>query len=160
MIIFKLGTKGVQQFTYLIYLLSFFLLLCILHRSYFPDQGLNPCPLQCKYGVLTAGLPGKTPNSLFLNTLSCSSDRSSCHSPFFLHLLQLPKFRCVCVQSHFSRVRIFATLWTVACQAPLSMGILQARILEWVAPLQGIIPTQGSNLCLLWLLHCRQILYC
>ena len=23
--------------------------------------------------------------------------------------------------------------WTVACQAPLSMGILQARILEWVA---------------------------
>ena len=26
-----------------------------------------------------------------------------------------------------------ATLWTVACQAPLSVGILQARILEWVA---------------------------
>ena len=26
-----------------------------------------------------------------------------------------------------------ATLWTVASQAPLSMGILQARILEWVA---------------------------
>ena len=108
LIIFKLGTKGVQQFTYLIYLLSFsfffFLLLCILHRSYFPDQGLNPCPLQCKYGVLTAGLPGKTPNSLFLNTLSCSSDRSSCHSPFFLHLLQLPKFRYACVLGHFSRV--------------------------------------------------------
>ena len=27
----------------------------------------------------------------------------------------------------------FATLWTVACQAPLSMGILQARTLDWVA---------------------------
>ena len=26
-----------------------------------------------------------------------------------------------------------ATPWTVACQAPLSMGILQARILEWIA---------------------------
>ena len=25
------------------------------------------------------------------------------------------------------------TLWTVAHQAPLSMGILQVRILEWVA---------------------------
>ena len=25
------------------------------------------------------------------------------------------------------------TPWTVACQAPLSMGILQARILKWVA---------------------------
>ena len=30
---------------------------------------------------------------------------------------------------------LFATLWTVAHQAPLSMGILQARILEWVAML-------------------------
>ena len=27
----------------------------------------------------------------------------------------------------------YATQWTVACQAPLSMGILQARILEWVS---------------------------
>jgi len=33
-----------------------------------------------------------------------------------------------------SRVRLFMTPWTVACrQAPLSMGILWARILEWVA---------------------------
>ena len=36
------------------------------------------------------------------------------------------------VQS-LSRVRLFATPWTVACQAPLSMGILQAKILERVA---------------------------
>ena len=28
---------------------------------------------------------------------------------------------------------LFATLWTVACQASLSIGILQARLLEWVA---------------------------
>ena len=32
-----------------------------------------------------------------------------------------------------SCVRLFATLWTVAHQAPLSMGLLQARILESVA---------------------------
>ena len=32
-----------------------------------------------------------------------------------------------------SPVRLFVTPWTVARQAPLSMGILQARILEWVA---------------------------
>ena len=32
-----------------------------------------------------------------------------------------------------SHVRLFATPWVVACQAPLSMEILQARILEWVA---------------------------
>ena len=38
-----------------------------------------------------------------------------------------------CVLSHFSCILLFATLWTVAHQAPLSMGILQARIPEWVA---------------------------
>ena len=27
-------------------------------------------------------------------------------------------------------VQLFVTLWTVACQAPLSMGILQARVVE------------------------------
>ena len=38
-----------------------------------------------------------------------------------------------CVLSHFSHVSLFASLWTVACQVPLSIGILQARILKWVA---------------------------
>ena len=37
-----------------------------------------------------------------------------------------------CVQSR-SHVRLFATPWTVVWQAPLSMRILQPRILEWVA---------------------------
>ena len=35
--------------------------------------------------------------------------------------------------SHSSCVQLFVTLRTVALQAPLSMGVLQARILEWVA---------------------------
>ena len=38
-----------------------------------------------------------------------------------------------CTVSCFSRVQLFATIWTVAHQAPLSMRILQARILEWAA---------------------------
>ena len=29
---------------------------------------------------------------------------------------------CVCILSRFSCVRLFVTLWTVALQAPLSMG--------------------------------------
>ena len=37
------------------------------------------------------------------------------------------------VTSRFSRVWLFVTLWTAARQASLSMGILQARILEWAA---------------------------
>ena len=57
-----------------------------------------------------------------------------------------------------SHVQLFVTPWTVAFQVPLSIGILQARILEWVAIpfFQGIFLIQGSNP---GLLHCRQILY-
>ena len=29
-----------------------------------------------------------------------------------------------CMPSHFDYVQLFETLWIVACQAPLSMGIL------------------------------------
>ena len=39
---------------------------------------------------------------------------------------------CVCVQL-LSHVQLFVTAWTIAYQAPLSMGFSQARILEWVA---------------------------
>ena len=45
---------------------------------------------------------------------------------------------------------------TVAHQAPLSMGILQARILEWVSMPSSRGSTQGLNS---GLLHYRQILY-
>ena len=36
---------------------------------------------------------------------------------------------CVCV---FSHVQLLATLWTVTCQASVSLGSSQARILDWV----------------------------
>ena len=40
---------------------------------------------------------------------------------------------CAYILSQFSHVQLFATLWTIALQAPLSVGwILQARVLEWV----------------------------
>ena len=50
-----------------------------------------------------------------------------------------------------------AALWTVARQAPLSVGILQARILEWVAmPSSRGSSRPRDQTCLL---HCRQSLY-
>ena len=64
------------------------------------------------------------------------------------------------VLSYFSCVRLFETLWTVAQQSPLSKGF--SRQEYWSGChvlLQGIFPTQGSNPCLLCLLHCRQIFY-
>ena len=52
----------------------------------------------------------------------------------------------VCMLSGFSRVRIFATPWTVARQAPPSMGF--SRQEYWMGChllLQGSFPTQGLN---------------
>ena len=33
----------------------------------------------------------------------------------------------VCVLNHFSLVQLFATLWAVACHAPLSMGFSRQK---------------------------------
>ena len=63
---------------------------------------------------------------------STSKDRQLLVFPLprnqFLSLSLSPP-HCVCMLSCFSLVRFFVTLWPVASQAPLSMGILQARIL-------------------------------
>ena len=53
-----------------------------------------------------------------------------------------------------SHVQLFATPWTVAHQAPLSMGLPSKNTgVGCHFLLQGIIPTQGSTSCLLHLLH-------
>ena len=69
-----------------------------------------------------------------------------------LHFLQVEKCVSCSVVSN--------SLPSMDCGPPGSSihGILQARILEWVAISfsRGIFPTQGLNL---GLLHCRQILY-
>ena len=56
---------------------------------------------------------------------------------------QLFIYIVLCALSH-SCVRIFATPWTIACQAPLSVGILQARILDLLPfPPSGDLPNPG-----------------
>ena len=57
---------------------------------------------------------------------------------------------------HFSHIRLFATLWTIAHQAPLRDSPGKKTGVGCHAHLQGIFTTQGSNLSLL---HCRWILY-
>ena len=43
-----------------------------------------------------------------------------------------------------SRVQLFAALWTIAHQAPLSMGFSRQGYLEWVAiPSPGDLPNPG-----------------
>ena len=77
----------------------------------------------------------------------------------FLGLKKSSQEGLVCVLSCFSCVLLFVTLWTVAHQVPLFMGFSKQEYwsrLGCHAPLQGIFLTQGLNLCLLRLLHCRQ----
>ena len=64
---------------------------------------------------------------------------------------------CLCVLSHFSCFRLFATLWTVTRHTPPSMGFSSKNTGVGCHFLfQGIFPTQGSKP---GLLHCRRFLY-
>ena len=77
--------------------------------------------------------------------------------PFDIHLI-IQSHACVCALT-----KLFQSYPTLCnpmdCSPPGSSvhEILQARILY--ALLQGIFPTQESNLCLLHLLLCKWILY-
>ena len=60
----------------------------------------------------------------------------SWHHIFIMDMLNMDRLHmCIYVYmlSHFSHVWLFVTPWSIIHQAPLSMGILQVRILEWVA---------------------------
>ena len=51
---------------------------------------------------------------------------------------------CACMLSHFSHVQFSATLWTIACQAPLFMGF--SRQEYWsglLCPSPGDLPDPG-----------------
>ena len=71
-----------------------------------------------------------------------SSDSSSCIGLGLIHL-------------RTRSLALFVNLWTLAYWDPLSVGFSRVGC---HALLQGIFPTQGSNLHLLWLLNCRWIL--
>ena len=56
-----------------------------------------------------------------------------CHPYKYLLILIILHLFPILLCLVISHVQLFATPCTVAFQAPLSIGILQARILEWVA---------------------------
>ena len=65
-----------------------------------------------------------------------------------------------CALSSFSRVQLFATLWIIALQGPLSMEFSRQEYWSgWPCSPPGIFPTHGLNCCLYvpctgrWVLH-------
>ena len=70
-----------------------------------------------------------------------------------------PSCTCVCVQL-LSYVQLFATLWSVAHQAPVSLVFFRQEYWSGLpCPPPGIFLTQGLNPHLLSLLHWQVILY-
>ena len=64
------------------------------------------------------------------------------------------RYICACMLSCFSCAQLFATLWTIAHQALLSMGLTRQEYCSGLpCPPPGIFPTQVSNPPLLCLPH-------
>ena len=79
-------------------------------------------------------------SSLTLSDLmDCSLPGSSIHGIFQARVLE---WGAIAFSSCYSRVQFFVTQWTIALQAPLSMEILQVRILKWVVMPRGSSPLQ------------------
>ena len=93
-------------------------------QEIFPTQESNQGLLHCRWILYQLSYEGSpaTREATAMRSL-CTTTKSSPPS------LKLEK---ACTQQQ-SRVQLSATPWTVGHQAPLSIGILQARILEWVA---------------------------
>ena len=82
-------------------------------QGIFPTQGLNSCLLHWQVESLSSEPPGKQA------------------------LRRV--YVCVCLITQLCLT--LCNPWTATCQAPLSMGILQARILEWVT----VLSCRGSS---------------
>ena len=82
--------------------------------------------------------------------LACCSPRGRKESDM-TERLNVTELMPVCC--HSSRVRLFVTPWTVARQAPLSMGLSRQEYWSGLPfPNPGILLTQGLNLPLMCLL--------
>ena len=110
----------------------------------------NGNPLQCSClenprdrGAWWAAVSGVAQSRTWLKRLSSSSNSTQFRtSKFFLPVSVLSRFSCVW---------LFVTLWTVACQVPLSMGFSRQEYQSWV-PLSspGDLPNPGKLASLLY----------
>ena len=137
-------------------------------QGIFPSQGSNPGLPHCRkilYLLSHKGSPRILEWIAYPFSSACSWPRnrtgvSSIAGRFFTYWAWRKPNVCVCVcvcvcmQVQVSPVWLFVILWTVALQAPLSMGLSRQNTgVGFHYLLQGIFPTQGSNLHPLCLLN-------
>ena len=80
------------------------------------------------------------------------------HTHTHIYIYTYLQLHITCVLSHFSCVQLFVTLWTVACQSPLSMGLSKQEYWSGLpCPPAGDLPDPGIephiSLFLLCVLH-------
>ena len=109
---------------------------------FYPEVGSNQKPMWI--------LP--TLRSILSPSVTIDSAPITTNQVFLLPLRSTPSLvHCIpaCMLSHFSHARPFEIPWTVAQQAPLSMGF--SRQEYWSGPPSGESPDRGPNLCHLYL---------
>ena len=116
---------------------------CSVMSTSLQSHGLQPSRLFCPWnsserntGVISHSLQGSFltfPTSLLFHMLAMELI-PSLQLPGLSHELNMDhtESHVLCCAQSFSCVPLFATKWTVA-HPPLSMGVLQARIQEWIA---------------------------
>ena len=93
----------------------------------------------CNFGVLA----GEDEPTSSYSTILELMDNCFTMCAIFCCTIQWTSYACayvLCCAHSLSDVRLFATPWTVAHRSPLSLGILQARMLELPCPPPGDLP--------------------
>ena len=96
-------------------------------------------PMDCRlqgssvHGIFQARIPEQIAISYSWGSSQQRIEPMSPVSPALVGGFIITSTTCISCACLAACVQHFATLWTASLQAPLSMGILQARILEWVA---------------------------
>ena len=109
----------------------------------FAVQGTLKSLLQhhSSWSSLEISFPPFFPDTSKVITFKSSALSQLCQG-FFLTCCSLSMCLCACVLSHFSCVQLFASLWTVAHLAPLSMGFSRQ---EYWSELPCLPPGDLSN---------------
>ena len=127
-----------------------FALPCLAHCSRLSaDEPMDVSVSGLNWHILEETLPDPCLHHRSTSSLPAGHPHHILYSSF----VELLTIALNCAVLNRSAMSHFATPWTVALQAPLSLGFSRQEYCH--ALLQGIFPTQGSNL---GLLHCMWIL--
>ena len=103
------------------------------------------CLYRCSCKILHSHTPPLVPH-LHLYITCLFTHFSAGNAEFLLFLPTNPPTHSSDVLSHFSHVRLFMTLWTVARQAPLSMGFSWQEYRSGLSyPPPGDLPNPGTE---------------